>query len=385
MFQKIKDFRYYYPNQEIIIVCLVISVVILCIFFIGSNFVNGFAKMVLNDSLIYFKMSYNPFQSTIAPFMYRIFTPFLVYLLPFNHLVGFTLVNLTALFLTAVLFYYYLKKLDFNNIYSSLGVLFFLLAPTVIYSMYDIALVDYLSFLFFLLAFYAILCKNDKLYFISLILGVLNKETILFTIPLFFLYKIEIKGLIKAIKLTILVALIPLILFISIKYYFGFTSYFSLNTIKETLLYDLQIKNIFNLSNPFLAFGTLWILGLYALNFVNDSFLKKSLYLMPFIFLQVLIATDMFRALFIAFPIIIPISLYLFKIKDKIVIFVILSFFVLFSYILLVNGYLASLVFLPLEIIIFCALIIHYLDIKGILRPFINKINFFIHSRNHSS
>ena len=329
--------------------------------------------MVLNDSLIYFKMSYNPFQSTIAPFMYRIFTPFLVYLLPFNHLVGFTLVNLTALFLTAVLFYYYLKKLDFNNIYSSLGVLFFLLAPTVIYSMYDIALVDYLSFLFFLLAFYAILCKNDKLYFISLILGVLNKETILFTIPLFFLYKIEIKGLIKAIKLTILVALIPLILFISIKYYFGFTSYFSLNTIKETLLYDLQIKNIFDLSNPFLAFGTLWILGLYALNFVNDSFLKKSLYLMPFIFLQVLIATDMFRALFIAFPIIIPISLYLFKIKDKIVIFVILSFFILSSCIVLINGYSFLLIFVPLEITIFSALLADYLLIKGILGPFIKK------------
>ncbi len=68
---------------------------------------------------------------------------------------GFTLINLTGLFLTAVLFYYYLKKLNFNNIYRFLGVLFFLLAPTVIYSMYDIALVDYSIFFIF---FIGILC-----------------------------------------------------------------------------------------------------------------------------------------------------------------------------------------------------------------------------------
>lgn len=140
-------------------------------------------------------MSYTPFQSTVAPYMYRILTPILVYLLPLNHLMGFTLINLTGLFITAVLFYYYLKKLNFNNIFRYFGVLFFLSAPTVIYSMYDIALVDILSFLFFLLAFYAILSKNDILYLFTLVLGVLNKETISFTLPLYFICKKESDGL----------------------------------------------------------------------------------------------------------------------------------------------------------------------------------------------
>ncbi len=92
------------------------------------------------------------------------------------------------------------------------------------------------------MAFYAILCKNDKLYLFLIILGVLNKETILFTLPLYFICKKESDGLVNAVKKTLLIILIPAILFIGIRYYFGFTSYFSLITIKETLLYDLQMK-----------------------------------------------------------------------------------------------------------------------------------------------
>jgi len=361
-------------NQELIIVSVLASVTILLIFVIGNTFIGGFAKMVFSDSLIYFKMSFDPFQSSIAPYMYRLLTPLIIFLLPLNHLLGFIFVNMTALFLTTVLFYYYLKKLDFNNIHAFLGVLFFLLAPTVIYTMYDIALVDFTSFLFFLLAFYAILCKNDKLYLVSLVLGVLNKETILLTLPLYLLIKLENEKLINALKSTLLIILIPLILFISIRYYYGFTNYFSLSTVKETLIYDLQIKSIYDLSNPYFSFNTLWILSIYCIKYVKGNFLKKSLYLLPFIFLQVLIATDMFRALFIAFPIIIPISLYLFKIKEEnlVLIFIILTLFILLSHIVLIKGYLASLVFLPLEFVVLSALIIHYLNIKSIIKPLIS-------------
>lgn len=150
MIQKIKKSRYY-SIKELITVIILVTLIITCIFCLGTIFVSGFAKIVIYDSLIYFKMSYAPFQSTYAPYMYRVLTPFLVYLLPFDHLLGFKLINLTALFLTASLFYYYLKKLNFNSIHSIVGVLFFLLTPTGIYPMYDMALVDFLSLCKFLL------------------------------------------------------------------------------------------------------------------------------------------------------------------------------------------------------------------------------------------
>jgi len=355
--------------KELIILSILVTTVILSIYYLGTVFITGFAKVLSYDSLIYYNMSYAPFQSTIAPYMYRILTPFLVYILPFNHIISFTWINLTALFLTAVLLYYYLKKLKFNQFHSFTGVLIFLLSPTIIYSMYYISLIDFLSFLFFLLAFYAILCKNDKIYLVALILGILNKETILFTIPLYFLFKLDDNKLYEAFTATVKMVVIPLMLFLGIRYYFGFTGYFSLITIKETLLYITQAGTI--LVNPYFAFGTLWIISLYTIQFVKNTFLKKSLYILPFIFLQVLIATDIFRALFIAFPIIIPISLYLFKIKNSriIAVFMGLSFSMVLGYILTIplNGNLITLVIMPLELLILSLLIIYYLFIKWTL------------------
>jgi hypothetical protein len=263
----------------------------------------------------------------MAPYMYRILTPLLVYYLPFKHANGFTLINIAALVSTSVLFYYYLKKLSFKPLYSFLGVLIFILAPNVMYNMYNIALVDNLSFLFFLSAFYAILCKNDKLYLFALILGILNKENILFTLPLYFLCKLKGQGIANAFKSTILVSLGPFILYFIIRYYFGFNSYLALNPV-------IISNNI--LTNPYIAFGVLWLIALYNVKLNENKFLKNSLFLLPIIFLQIFIATDSMRNFFIAFPIIIPLSLYMFKIKDNriISIFLILSIFTLLLYLM---------------------------------------------------
>lgn len=321
------------PRYEFLLITISTIAIIACLFLIGLKFYDFTSTLTL-DSFFYFKMSYTPFESTNAPYMYRILTPLMVFILPLKHIFSFTLINLTAITSTSILFYYYLKKLNFKPLYSFIGVLFFILGPNILYSMYNIALVDPLSFLFFLMAFYAILCKNDKLYFIAIILGILNKETILFTIPLYFIYKLETERLINALKSTFIILVPVLILFIGIRYYFGFTDYLSLTTIKEIILYQINSNNI--LVNPYLTFGVLWIIGLYNIKNIDNEFLKNSLYVLPFIFLQIFIATDTLRSLFLAFPIIIPLSLYMFKIKDKkiISIFLIISIFTIISYLI---------------------------------------------------
>lgn len=365
-------------SHEFFIITITITALILFIFVIGLKFYD-FTKILTLDSFFYFKMSYNTFESTSAPYMYRILTPFLVYILPFKHIISFILINLTAIISTSILFYYYLKKLNFKPFYSLIGVLFFILGPNILYSMYNIALVDPLSFLFFLLAFYAILSKNDKMYMFALIIGVLNKETILFTVPLYFLYKLETERLIIAIKSTALVLVPVLILFISIRYYFGFTDYLSLTTIKEIIFYQINSNNI--LANPYLTFGALWIIGLYNIKNIENKFLKNSLYVLPFIFLQILMATDTLRSLFLAFPIIIPLSLYVFKIRDNkiLLIFLVLSILTLISYLISImarSGNLStftdllsniiSFLILPSEILVIIVLI--YIIIRNILK-----------------
>jgi hypothetical protein len=338
------------PVFEFLIILIFTSSIVILLFFLGKSFVNGFSAITTLDSSFYLLMSFNPFQTVSDPYTYRLLTPLLVYLLPLNHLSGFTLINSAGITATGVLLYYYLKKLEFSPLISLLGLTFFFFSPMVIYSLYNIALVDSLSFLFFLLAFYAILVENDKIYIIALILGVLNKETILLTLPFYFLYNLKNNGRVNAIKKTILMLTISFIIFISVRYYYGFTGHFSLNTIISMI--EFHIKNHCSLLvSYFLTFSSLWLIAFLNLNEVKDDFLKISLITLPFIFIQTILATDIFRILFIAFPIIIPLSLYIHKIKVmKLSIYFLLSICSLFSYLLwLIIGYNLY----PLDILLF--------------------------------
>lgn len=352
--------------QEIFLVSTFVFITISIIFIVGIISIKGFSKVLVTDSWYYYQMSFQPFKTTLAPYSYRILTPLMVYLLPINHRLGFLLIDVTALGSTAILFYYYLKKLNFNQLTSIIGALIFLLMPTTLYNTYDIALVDSLSFLFFLGAFYAILIRNDYLYLIIMVLGVINKETILLTLPLYFYCKLTDLGLKNALKSSLYILMPVIVIFIGLRYYYGFESFYSASTIKQVFFYHLNSVNILN--NPYLAFGTLWIIFAYTLRCIKSNFLKKSLIVFPFVFLQLLIATDSFRTLFIAFPIVIPISLYIFDTRKKVPIFILIfisavlvSLYSIFS---LQKEHLFSFVVLPIEILILILLISYYFYLK---------------------
>lgn len=295
-------------------------------------------------------MSLNPFQRVNAPYTYRVLTPLLVYVLPLSHWTGFTIINSSGIIATGVLMYYYLKKLKFSPLISFLGLILFLFAPATIYLFYNIALVDSLSFLLFLLAFYAILIENDIIYVITLILGILNKETILLTLPVYFFYTLKNQGRTNAIKKTILMLAIASIIFISIRYYYGFTSHYSLTNAIDMIKFHINNQSMLFVSY-FLTFSSLWLIALMNLNEVKNDFLKISLITLPFIFLQMLLATDVYRVLAITFPIIIPISLYIYKVKKaKLYLYFLLSILSLFAYLVWLSiGYFVY----PLDIMLF--------------------------------
>ena len=206
-------------------------------YIIGLTFVEYFSNVLIFDSWFYYQISLAPFKGTVAPYSYRILTPLLVYILPFKHIFSFKLINLTAIGLTGILFYYYLKELKFNENISLIGTTLLLITPTILYAMYDIALVDFLSFLFFLGAFYAILIKNDYLYFLMAVLGVFNKETIILTLPFYFFYQYGENGLCCAIKKIICISLPLLTIFFKFKIFFWRKqSFFNRNNTTKYLL-----------------------------------------------------------------------------------------------------------------------------------------------------
>jgi hypothetical protein len=290
----------------------------------------------MSDDVAYIKLAENIFEPVEAPWTYRILTPLIVFLLPFDTITGFIIVNLSSLYATSILLFYYLRKLGFNFQESLLGVLFFLLNPVILVLLISICVVDLLTFFFLLLAFYALLGKKDLLFLISVTIGVANREVILITLVLLFILKIDQLGLISAIKLTIIYSIPPMIIFCIIRFIYGFDSnYFSINTVYNIISIHFRTieNNIF--IHPYLvyiSFGIFWVISLLNITKIDNYFLGKSLYLIPFVFLQVIIATNYSRLLFIAFPIIIPISLYIFKVnfsKRRLKLFIVLTLFLL--------------------------------------------------------
>ncbi len=128
----------------------------------------------------------------ISPFCYRVFQPFIIYILPFDIKLSFTVIGFISYYLLGIVLYYTLR-IHFDKIYSLLGMLLFIIfiecSINFLYVEFSAVYnVDGLTYLFFICCFYAILKRKNILYAIFLVLGVLTKESILFTIPVFFLY-----------------------------------------------------------------------------------------------------------------------------------------------------------------------------------------------------
>lgn len=97
---------------------------------------------------------------------------------------------------------YFTLRTKFDKKFSAIGLLIFcylnhlgfITNGPIICNFINYILVDSLAFFFLIVCFYAILTSKKKLYMISLILGVLTKEVVLFTIPVFLIYNIFEEG-----------------------------------------------------------------------------------------------------------------------------------------------------------------------------------------------
>jgi hypothetical protein len=146
------------------------------------------------DPLVIFR------REVIAPFCHRPLVPLIVWVIPLNLESSFATINLIALFLTGIVLYFTLR-LFFDKKMSITGLFFFCLLnymlpgiPTFknhyffhVYFHLNY-MVDPLAYLFIMCCFYSILKLNSKHYCIFLTLGVLTKEIVLFTIPVYIVY-----------------------------------------------------------------------------------------------------------------------------------------------------------------------------------------------------
>lgn len=122
-------------------------------------------------------------------FRNRILTPMLASFLPFDAYTSLQIVNFFFCIGTAVILFKYLKLFEFSDSNSLLGVIFFTFSfPYMYYG--RVPLTDISALFFTILLLYMI--KRDYnifLIFTIISLGVLTRETVIFTLPIYYVYR----------------------------------------------------------------------------------------------------------------------------------------------------------------------------------------------------
>lgn len=123
----------------------------------------------------------------VAPWCWRILSPFVASALPGSPTRGFELVAVVALSLTAVGLFVIARTLGFDRLLASVGALLFLsLGYAVKFNLYDFWLTEPLAFLFVALALLCIVLRLDAAFAVVLVVGVLAKESVLFAVALYY-------------------------------------------------------------------------------------------------------------------------------------------------------------------------------------------------------
>lgn len=121
-------------------------------------------------------------DSIYKPYTYRILTPLIASKLPFDSLSSINLCNILFLLLSLLGLYHILLKLKFNHEFSFLGCLLFSFSfPTFYYSV--TGLVDPAVIFFITLGVLVILYKKWILLSITMLMGILAKESIVVLFP----------------------------------------------------------------------------------------------------------------------------------------------------------------------------------------------------------
>lgn len=122
-----------------------------------------------------------------APFAYRILTPGLARLLPFDLTTNFRLITIVALWATGVAVYALCRAFGYTPGWALVGCgLFYTLYWAIGYTLYDFWLSDPLTFLFVTLAIRAAKLRQRWQFAGLLAIGALNKEAVLCVTPLWF-------------------------------------------------------------------------------------------------------------------------------------------------------------------------------------------------------
>ena len=170
-------------GADLLIVAVCALLVLLALYAFGTER----AGLFKDDTRHYGLMADDPTYLARLPYTFRVLTPTLVHLLPFDTATGFAVVTVVGLWLCAAVLYAFLRALEIGPWVSAGGVTLFLFSGATTRALTTPIYVDPLTYLTELAGFYFLLTRRERLFAGTLLLGVLNRETALLLAPVYLL------------------------------------------------------------------------------------------------------------------------------------------------------------------------------------------------------
>jgi hypothetical protein len=247
-----------------------VAVVSLLALLILYFFATERAGLFKDDTRHYGLMAEDPSYLPRLPYAFRVLTPTLVHLLPLDTATGFSVVTLVALWLSAVVLYFFLRRLGCDRWSARSGVVLFLGCGATIRLLTTPTYVDGLTYLTELAAFACLACGRERLLALTLTLGVLNRETALLLIPVYLLER-RAAGRLSRFDLprAALVAGLPLVALLAVaKVKISLAggpgvALAALETKPRTFVQN--VPSFQDLADIYAVFGAAWLLAPFAL------------------------------------------------------------------------------------------------------------------------
>jgi hypothetical protein len=135
-------------------------------------------------------------ETVNAPYAYRVLTPGLAHILPFDLTISFRLITIVALWATGIAVYALARAWEYTPGWALVGCgLFYTLYWSVGFALYDFWLCDPLTFLCVTLAIRAAKLQKRVQFAALMAVGVLNKEAVLAVVPLWWVFNPDWRGL----------------------------------------------------------------------------------------------------------------------------------------------------------------------------------------------
>ncbi len=267
-----------------------------------------------NDARYYVSMAQHPFHFTVAPWGFRILTPILVWLIHAPAVYGFAAVNVISLAATAAMLYAYLLEFYEPRV-AMFGVALFAVSPAVLIEMKWVVDVDAFLFAMVMLAFLALARRQWALLGAAMVLGVLDKETMLFVLlPLAVVGYSEYRFAPRRRWMALLG--LPVLIYVLVHYtplvfrpVPGTYDYFSISNLRFVFHEQQQLAGGGAGYSFFWSmvdtFGALWILAMLFVRRADRRIRHTIVFLVP-VLASVLLADNWSRVLALAFVVIIP-------------------------------------------------------------------------------